>query len=111
LTGVDTTALMLDHATGCDVLRTRDDQVRGAMVLSFFGVAEEGEVTAIEGLDEARRVAGVISLRMLVAVGTRIRAIVTDAHRHGFVITRGSRLDEALQVANRAKALVRVVVR
>lgn len=111
LTGVDTTALMLDHATGCGPPRPGAGQLRGTMVLSFFGVTEEGEVTAIEGIDEARQIPGVVALRMLVTVGSRIRAIVTDAHRHGFVIGRASDLDGALAVANRAKTLVRVVVR
>lgn len=50
-------------------------------------------------------------MRMLIGVGNRVRAIVTDAHRHGFVIARGGCLDEAVEMANRAKALVRVTLR
>lgn len=111
LTGVDTTALMLDHSTGSCIARRGPGGLHGSVVLSFFGLGQEGEVAAIEGLEEARHLAGVISLRLLIGVGSQIRAIVTDAHRHGFVIAQAERIEEALQVAERAKNLVRVTVR
>lgn len=111
LTGVDTTALMIDHATGGELPPHGPTELQGSIILSFFGVAGEGEVAGIEGLGEACRLPGVIALRMLVAIGSRLRAIVTDAHRHGFVIARGDCLDEALRVATRAKTLVRVITR
>jgi biotin carboxylase len=111
LTGVDPTVLMVEYATGAAIGRPRPGVPKDSVILSFFGLGQEGAVVRIEGLEAARSVPGVISLRMLIDVGSRIRAIVTDAHRHGFVIAQGGGIDEAVQVAERAKALVRVITR
>jgi biotin carboxylase len=111
LTGVDPTALMVEYAKGASITRPPPGAPKESAILSFFGLAQAGEVAVIEGLELARSLPGVISLRMLIDVGSWIGAIVTDAHRHGFVIARASGIEEAVQIAGRAKALVRVVVR
>lgn len=111
ITGVDPSVLMLDHATGATLVAPPATEPHGAAVLSFFGFRAHGEVAAVEGVDAARALPGVIALRILVSIGARIDPIVTDAHRHGFVVARGASLDEALRTVERAKALVKVQVR
>ena len=110
LTAVDPTQLLLDHALGLEVPTARPRPATGAAVLSFFGFDTTGTVQGFDGVDEARTLPGVLALRLMVSAGATIQPIVTDAHRHGFVIVNAPTIDAARRTVETIRELVRVRV-
>ncbi len=105
---VDLNGLAIDAALGHAIdegrLRARP-QVGGACVR--FLVAPEGELRAVEGVDEARAVPGVLEVRVYRAPGHLFGPLQRGADRAGTVIAVGETRDEALERAEQAAALVR----
>lgn len=75
-----------------------------------FLVAPEGELVAVEGLEDALAVPGVVETRAYRRPGWRFGPLRRGADRAGFVLARGDSRAEALARAGRAAECVRFVV-
>jgi biotin carboxylase len=82
---------------------------RGA-TLRFLS-APEGVVDAVEDVEAARRLPGILHLGVALAPGERGGAVAFDNARHGHVVAVGATRDEAVARAVRAAATVRFRMR
>jgi biotin carboxylase len=104
--GVDLNGLALAAALGEPAGQlTSEPRVGGAATV--FLTAEPGELEAVEGVEEAEGVEGVIRVRIYRRPGFEIGELRRGADRVGAVQAVGSSRDEALERARAAAALVR----
>ena len=96
-------ALMLGRPADIRPLRRRG-------VCYHFFSAPEGVVTAIDGVDEARSVPGVLDFGVQIKVGMAGGEVAMDASRHGYCVAGGDSRDEAVAAARAAIARVRFSV-
>ncbi|MBN2307730.1 MAG: ATP-grasp domain-containing protein [Candidatus Hydrogenedentes bacterium] len=108
--GVDYVADSLRVAMGEAPVETPAG-VRGAAL--YWVPSRSGVVTAIEGVEAARRLDGVEDLVMAVSIGDTVGHIVDCATRDaiGYALTSGDTVEEAIATAKRACELCRVVTR
>jgi hypothetical protein len=78
---------------------------RGAIVRFLIG--PPGELEAVEGLDEASAVPGVLDVQPYRRRGDRLAARAVGADRAGFVLAEGDDRAAAEAAAHRAATLVR----
>ena len=96
-------------ATSCDkVSQEVAPRVGGACVI--FLVAPEGELLAVEGVDDAAAVEGVEWVRLHGQPGRRFGPLRRGADRAGAILATGAARDEALARARRAADTVRFQV-
>ncbi|MBA3243559.1 MAG: ATP-grasp domain-containing protein [Actinobacteria bacterium] len=108
-TGVRLNDLALDFALGRKVsVVPTQSLVGGACVL--FLVAPEGELRAVEGVEEAHDVEGVAEVRIYRAPGWRFGPLLRGADRAGAILATGESRDDALERARRAAGAIRFVV-
>ena len=108
-TGVRLNDLALDFALGREVsVVPTQSLVGGACVL--FLVAPEGELRAVEGVEEAHDVEGVAEVRIYRAPGWRFGPLLRGADRAGAILATGESRDDALERARRAAGAIRFVV-
>jgi biotin carboxylase len=81
----------------------------GGATLTFLS-APPGIITAIDGIDEARALPGILELGIAVAPGERGGAVAFDNARHGHVVAVGASRDEAVARAAAAIATIRFEV-
>ena len=105
-TGVSLNDLALDFALGRvpSVVSTQS-LVGGACVL--FLVAPEGELQAVEGVEEAEAVEGVAEVRIYRSPGWRFGPLLRGADRAGAILATGESRDDALERARRAAGAIR----
>jgi biotin carboxylase len=111
-TGVPVNALALESALAgrASVVPTQaSGGVGGACVV--FHVPPEGELRAIEGIEEARAVEGVADVRIYREPGHVFGPFRRGADRAGAVLATGASRDDALERARRAAGSIRFVVR
>ena len=72
-----------------------------------FLVPPEGELVALEGLDEARAAEGVVDARVYRRMGYVFGPFLRGSDRAGFVLATGSSRDDALAKSGRAADLIR----
>lgn len=72
---------------------------KGCVIRFFY--PEPGRITKIQGLEEARKMPGVLSLLMFAEPGDVVKPLRTCGDRAGMVIAGGRDRDEALARANR----------
>ena len=82
--------------------------VGGACVL--FLVAPEGELRAVEGVEEAEAVEGIAEVRVYRAPGWRFGPLLRGADRAGAILATGESRDDALERARRAAGAIRFTV-
>lgn len=84
---------------------------RGTAV--YWLPAQEGEVTEIQGFDEARAIPGVEDLVVNVKPGDRVEPIVdcVTRDRIGYVFTSGATVREAITTARHVQEICRVITR
>ena len=104
-TGVDLNGLALSAALG-ERARIPLPEPRGGACVRFL-VAPPGELEAVEGLDRAVEVEGVLEARVFRRPGWRFGQLRRGADRAGFVLAVGDSRDDALERADRAAGLVR----
>lgn len=75
-----------------------------------FLVAPEGELRAVEGLEDALALDGVLDARTYRRPGHRFGPLLRGADRAGFVLATGRSRDDALARADRAAACIRFEV-
>jgi biotin carboxylase len=88
---------------------TLPDRATGAAAVEFL-LAPPGTVTAVDDVRQARRVPGVLDLRVDVRVGDRVDEVVSSRQRSGHVLAWGSDPAEAERAARTAAARVRFSV-
>jgi biotin carboxylase len=71
--------------------------------------AEPGTVTAIEGVDEARRLPGVEHVFIDVAEGDVVAPLTSNMGKPGHVITSGATRDEAVAAAEQALEAIQII--
>lgn len=105
LSGVNLLEANVRYAVGeeAPVRRT----LNRAGVLRFF-IFPPGKVTAIEGLEAARSLAGVVACDLYIKPGDTLVPPVMDTHRHGYMITVADSLPEAQAIADRVEKTVTV---
>ena len=108
-TGTSLNDLALDFALGAtSVVPARSVAVGGACVV--FLVAPEGQLDAVEGLEEAEAVDGVAEVRSYREPGWRFGPLLRGADRAGAILATGESRDDALERARRAARAIRFVV-
>jgi biotin carboxylase len=104
--GIDLNALAIRAALGEAVEVPEPDPQGGACVR--FLVPPEGELSGVEGIDEALAVERVLDARVYRRPGWRFGPFRRGADRAGFVLARGDSRDDALARADKAAALIRL---
>lgn len=107
-TGVDLNGLALSFALGERPPVPPPEppaSVGGACVL--FLVAPEGELAAVEGVERAEALEGVVLVRIHRRPGWRFGPLRTGSDRAGAILAVGSSRDDALERARRAAETVR----
>ena len=107
--GVDLNWLAIAAALGEDTgPPLAAPRVRGAVVR--FLVPPEGELTAVEGVEEAKSQEGVLDVRVYRRPGHVFDEFRRGADRAGALLAVGDSREEALERADRAAALIRFEV-
>ncbi|MEX0676127.1 MAG: ATP-grasp domain-containing protein [Pirellulales bacterium] len=75
-----------------------------------FFAPPKGIFQAASGVEEAKRMPGILDFGFTMEPGTRVDDISGDADRPGFVVATGADRDEAIANANRAIGTVRYVM-
>ena len=104
--GIDLNALAIRAALGDSVEVPEPEPAGGACVR--FLVPPEGELSGVEGIDDALAVEGVLDARVYRRPGWRFGPFRRGADRAGFVLARGDSRDDALARADKAAALIRL---
>ncbi len=108
-TGVSLNGLALDFALGKNASVSHAQRLVGGACVLFL-VAPEGELRAVEGLEEAEAVEGVSEVRVYRAPGRRYGPLLRGADRAGAILATGGSRDDALARARRAAAALRFLV-
>jgi biotin carboxylase len=103
--GVDLNGLALGAAFGEPAEEPAPNPVGGACV--SFLVPPEGILRAVEGLDEAAAVDGVLDVGVYREPGWTYGLFRGGSDRAGYVLARGESRDDALERANRAAKRIR----
>jgi biotin carboxylase len=103
--GVDLNGLALGAAFGEPAEEPAPNPVGGACV--SFLVPPEGILRAVEGLDEAAAVDGVLDVAVYREPGWTYGLFRGGSDRAGYVLARGESRDDALERANRAAKRIR----
>lgn len=104
-TGIDMIQSVMDMAMGCepDVSPKFD---KGSALRHIVGV--EGEIIAVNGLDEARAVSGVTEVTMLKSVGDTVGYFKNGSDRIGYVIAQGENANDAVKICEKAIKLIEI---
>jgi biotin carboxylase len=108
-TGVDLVDRLVRRATGRPVTAsTRRD---GHASIRFVVAEQTGELVAVDGLDAARAVPGVVAVTTTVSVGDRVKIAHAFTDRLGYVITAGPTAGATRRAADAGRDAVRVEIR
>lgn len=72
-----------------------------------FFTPPEGIFIAIEGLEEAQQIRGVLDIGFEMASGTLVKPFTSGADRPGYCVTTGTTREEAIAIAEKAIATMR----
>lgn len=76
----------------------------------FFAPSRQGTITAINGLEDARKLNGVLDIGMFKRIGDQVEELLNSQARSGFVVTTGPDRDSAWALANRVEQMVQIQV-
>ena len=107
--GVDLNGLAIDFALGKAPSGSEPQGIVGGACVLFL-VPPEGELRAVEGVEEARASDGVLDVHVYRRPGWKFGPLRRGADRAGAVIATGTSRDDALERARRAAACIRFVV-
>lgn len=104
-TGIDMIQSVMEMAMGRepDVTPKFD---KGSALRHIVDV--EGEITGINGLEEARAVPGVTEVTMLKGIGDKVGYFKNGADRIGYVIAQGDNAADAVAICERALKLIEI---
>ncbi|SCG72379.1 ATP-grasp domain-containing protein [Micromonospora humi] len=104
-TGVHPVESLFRLAAGTAAWPLRGEPVAPACAIWFL-TPEPGLVERVDGVDEARALAGVVEVSVSVAAGDPIAPVTCSADRSGWVVATGIDAAEAVERARRAAARV-----
>lgn len=107
--GVDLNGLAIDFALGTNPSGSEPQGLVGGACVLFL-VPPEGELRAVEGVEEARVTAGVLDVHVYRRRGWVFGPLRRGNDRAGAVLATGASRDDALERARRAAACIRFVV-
>ncbi len=81
---------------------------RGSAIRYFD--AHNGTIKAIEGIEEAKQIAGVQEISIIHQVGEMIGEIGSSTDRVGFVIAQGETAEDAISVCEKAIAMIDIQI-
>lgn len=108
-TGVRLNDLALDLALGEKACVSETQSLVGGAVTSFL-VAPEGRLVAVEGVEEARGLEGILDVRVYREPGHVFGPLLRGADRAGAVLAVGDSRAQALERARAAADAIRFVV-
>lgn len=106
-TGVDMIKATIDVSLGLtpDITPT----LHKGSAIRFFD-APNGIITAIEGVEEAKSIAGVQEISFTKNVGDEVTEIHSSLDRCGFVIAQCDNANDAIEVCERAKGGIQITI-
>lgn len=110
-TGVDFVGVAIDLALGRSIEPARLVPRFNQGVAQRYLFAAPGAVVAIEGVDEAGRIEGVVHVEVRVAVGEEIGAVRNHPSRAGVIIAVGDSRQQAIERVERAVNGIRIRTR
>ena len=102
-TGINMTKAVIDVALG--ETPNIEQLKHGASAIRFI-TPREGRINAIKGLDDVRKIPGVVEVFCSIKPGDEVQTIANSDHRTGHVITAGDTISEASNIAERALSIV-----
>ncbi|WP_243311413.1 ATP-grasp domain-containing protein [Fundidesulfovibrio agrisoli] len=105
--GVDVVAATLRAYLGEEPGPPEPTARRGCVY--HFLTPKPGQVARVEGLEDVRSWPGILDAGLLVSPGDEIRPVRTGADRAGFVVAAAESREQALALAQRADAAIRVI--
>jgi biotin carboxylase len=106
-TGIDLATLAVRAALGEPISAPELWRSRRQGAIVRFLVGPPGELVAVDGIDEALRVPGVLDVQAYRQPGDRLAALSVGADRVGFVLAEGPDRAAAERAAERATELIR----
>jgi biotin carboxylase len=106
-TGVDMEALTFRSALPDGTAQVQGENL-GAAAICFL-TAPAGQVVAVEGIEEAKAVAGVAEVYVSAEPGGRVRPLVWSDDRCGHVIAEANNPADATRIARAAAASIRIL--
>jgi biotin carboxylase len=106
-TGIDLATLAVRAALGEPISAPELWRSRRQGAIVRFLVGPPGELVAVDGVDEALRIPGVLDVQSYRQPGDQLAALSVGADRAGFVLAEGADRAAAEQAADRAAELVR----
>lgn len=107
MTGVDAIAQRIRQALGDDVNVTPTRALAG---LLEFLMLPEGTLRRLEGIDDVKRINGVVDAGYLVQPGDVIVSARNGGQRPGFLLAAGRDHEELLQISREARSRIRYEV-
>jgi len=107
ISGLDTLEQIINLAVGKTV-DIKPKFNKGA-VLRFLN-ADEGKITSLSGLEEAKRVKGVIDVGFFLKVGDIVKKVEKDNDRIGYMIITGKDAQDAIQISDKIVNILKVEV-
>jgi len=107
ISGLDTLEQIINLAVGKPV-DIKPKFNKGA-VLRFL-TADEGKITSLSGLEEAKKVKGVIDVGFFLKVGDIVKKIEKDGDRIGYMIITGKNAQDAIQISDKIVNILKVEI-
>ncbi|HEX9744997.1 MAG TPA: ATP-grasp domain-containing protein [bacterium] len=105
--GVDLLEANVLYAVGKEQPAFRTKNRAGVLRFMLF---EPGIVRNISGLDEARKIDGVVATDLYIKAGDELKPATMDTMRHGYIITVADRIEDARVPADAVERTIRVNV-
>jgi biotin carboxylase len=106
ISGVNVLEAYVRQAVGEQVTIRRTRNRGGVM---RFKIWPDGKIAAIEGLEEARAMPGVVFIILYIKPGETLCPIVMDTQRHGLIITEGEDLAAAREVMTEVEKKIQII--
>jgi biotin carboxylase len=108
--GMTLEEMILRHATGqTTAINSASNQAEASGVL-MLPVLTDGVVERIEGVDEALRIPGIVSLEITTSPGQRVKPLPEASMYLGFVFAQGKSTDEVTQALHAAVEILEVKI-
>lgn len=86
------------------------ERVRHGGAAIRYLMVDEGRILAIDGLEEAAQLPGVVRCDITLKVGDRAKAFIDSNVRYGYVLATGETAQQAAENADRALAHIRITL-
>lgn len=104
-TGIDMIECVMDLSLGLGPdLTPKFD--KGSALRHIVGV--EGTIEAIDGLDQARKIPGVVEVTMLKEIGSECHYFKNGSDRVGYVIAQGENTAKAIEICEKAITCIKI---